>query len=242
MATAPRTEGARLRAELRAELRRRDRETLARLRAELDAARVQKRDRLRAVGAACRAQRDELSRRARELRAELAQVRAAEQGRRAGCRFARAEVRAEGGAAVGRGRAKVGAEREHQRALALHEKPREAFGVARVRGASQRRAAERASESDDEVRGNIPPELVPLFERVRRSMRATPRMSRTEAFLHYAEEHPDEAYLAIDEQAAHELARLERAERQHRKTIGRPSRYRGRTADLEHALAAEVPF
>ncbi len=42
---------------------------------------------------------------------------------------------------------------------------------------------ERQAESDDEVRSNIPPELVALFERVKRGIKASPRMSRTEAFL-----------------------------------------------------------
>ena len=42
---------------------------------------------------------------------------------------------------------------------------------------------ERQAESDDEVRSNIPPELVALFERVKRGIKASPRMSRTESFL-----------------------------------------------------------
>jgi hypothetical protein len=49
---------------------------------------------------------------------------------------------------------------------------------------------ERQAESDDEVRGNVRPELVALFERVMRSIKASPRTSRTEASLHYAEKHP----------------------------------------------------
>jgi hypothetical protein len=52
--------------------------------------------------------------------------------------------------------------------------------------------AVRRSESDDEVRANLPADLVPLLERVKRSIKAGPRQSRTEAFLEYAEEHPGE--------------------------------------------------
>lgn len=42
---------------------------------------------------------------------------------------------------------------------------------------------ERRAESDDEVRANISRDLVPLFERVKREIKAAPRISRTEAFL-----------------------------------------------------------
>ena len=47
---------------------------------------------------------------------------------------------------------------------------------------------------------NISPDLVPFFERIKRSVRATPRMSRTEAFLKYAEEHPSELLVDVDAQ------------------------------------------
>jgi hypothetical protein len=49
---------------------------------------------------------------------------------------------------------------------------------------------ERRAESDDEVRSNLPADLVALFERVKGGIKASPRMSRTEVFLQYAEEHP----------------------------------------------------
>jgi hypothetical protein len=77
---------------------------------------------------------------------------------------------------------------------------------------------ERRAESDDEVRGNIPTELVRVFERVKRTLRGTPHKSRTEAFLQWVEENPDEVY-AIQEKDAEkafrkllaEQTRLERA-------------------------------
>jgi len=43
--------------------------------------------------------------------------------------------------------------------------------------------AERAQESDDEVTRNLEPDLVPVFESVKRSIHGTPKKSRTEAFL-----------------------------------------------------------
>lgn len=58
------------------------------------------------------------------------------------------------------------------------------------------RRAERRTESDGEVLANIPSELAPLFERVKRRIKGSTRQSRTEAFLHYAEEHPREVVAA----------------------------------------------
>lgn len=51
---------------------------------------------------------------------------------------------------------------------------------------------ERRQESDDEVRRNLEPALVPIFDAVRRSIHGTSRRSRTEDFLHWAEENPDD--------------------------------------------------
>lgn len=56
----------------------------------------------------------------------------------------------------------------------------------------------RIAESDDEVRQNIPLELVPLFNRVRTGIKKTHGESRTEAFLRYVEEHPGEEIAAVE--------------------------------------------
>lgn len=72
-------------------------------------------------------------------------------------------------------------------------------------------------ESDDEVRQNLPPELVPVFDRHKRRFKDSPRKSRTEAFLHWVEEHPDEVLFeqsqAAEAAAAREIAELQKAER-----------------------------
>ena len=65
--------------------------------------------------------------------------------------------------------------------------------------ASARRAREKRGESDDEVRQNLPAELHPLFDRVRKTITAGPRKSRTEAFLEYVEAHPGEELEGIEE-------------------------------------------
>lgn len=74
------------------------------------------------------------------------------------------------------------AERGFERKMQKHEKP------SRLRST----AGERRAESDDEVRSNLHPTMVPVFDHVRRHIKGGPRMSRTEAFLHWAEENPDE--------------------------------------------------
>jgi hypothetical protein len=97
---------------------------------------------------------------------------------------------------------------------------------------------EREGESDDEVRGNIPPDLVPLFERVKRQIKAAPRMTRTEAFFKYAEEHPDEVLIALDDKTDAVIRELEEQERQARRELrSGPPRVRYTPEQL-----AEVPF
>jgi len=74
----------------------------------------------------------------------------------------------------------------------------------RVRKASR----EREAESDDEVRRDIPPELVGVFNRVRRNIKGNDRKSRSEAFLEWAEENPGEIYAMQEQEAAREIKRL----------------------------------
>jgi hypothetical protein len=59
------------------------------------------------------------------------------------------------------------------------------------------RAAELRSESDDEVRHNVgdDPLLLATWERLKHSIKSTPHMSRTEAFLEHVHSHPE----ALDE-------------------------------------------
>jgi SAM-dependent methyltransferase len=69
-------------------------------------------------------------------------------------------------------------------------------------------AAMRASESDDEVRQNIPPTLIALFNRVRTQIRGSKRQTRTEAFLEYVADHPGEELDAVDRIAEWKLKQV----------------------------------
>ena len=91
-----------------------------------------------------------------------------------------------------------------QRNAGRRSSPKRLKPIGRVRKASH----ERESESDDEVRRDIPPELVGVFNKVRRNIKGTDRKSRSEAFLEWAEENPGEIYAMQEQEAAREIKRL----------------------------------
>ena len=156
----------------RAELHRRiDEGNLAKVRARERAARAELAD--------MRRQRDEA------LAASRASCRARRVVLRQGCREEQSNLRDQVRWASALA---AGTFREQRRALAdtrmvLPRPPRR-------RGA----AAERRAESDDEVRANIPRDLHSYFERVKRSIKGSPRMSRTEAFLQLVHDEGNEGH------------------------------------------------
>ena len=80
---------------------------------------------------------------------------------------------------------------------------------------------EREAESDDAVRRNLSPELANVFNKVRRHIKGSELRSRTEAFLQWAEENPDEIYAMQEQRAAREIDRLVREyQRETRRTAG----------------------
>lgn len=107
---------------------------------------------------------------------------------------------------VKRTKADLDAERAYQRSLRVTER------AAKARKQTTKRAtrAERAQESDDQVRANIDPALRPLFEKVKRQIKGSARKSRTEAFLEYVEAHPREEYHAIEDATERMIAEMER--------------------------------
>jgi hypothetical protein len=76
--------------------------------------------------------------------------------------------------------------------------------VGRLRNARR----EREAESDDEVRRNLSPDLASVFNKVRRHIKGSERRSRTEAFLEWVEQNPDEIYAMQEQRAAREIERL----------------------------------
>lgn len=141
--------------------------------------------------------------RAKALEARRARKRAASEG----CSLSKAYIRRCAEEKAARARA------EREEAIRFRAELARIEAANRSKGRALRTSSKlKRSESDDEVEGNIPDRLVPLWKRVKRSMRATDRMSRTEAFLHYAEENPGEATDA-QEAAAEKSFKRELSER-----------------------------
>jgi hypothetical protein len=95
-----------------------------------------------------------------------------------------------------------------------------------------RKAIHAIQQSDDEVVSNIEPELVPLWNRVKRGIKGTTRKSRTEAFLEYAQANPGEILEAMGDVEDRLVRELEAKEREARRRARAPlARARKRKAE-----------
>ncbi|MFZ4751089.1 MAG: hypothetical protein ACOYMM_11375, partial [Phycisphaerales bacterium] len=168
-------------AAMRRDLKRKDREKLAELRAGIKQARQERKDRIATARASCREA-------ARDLRARQRAERAAD---RASCKRSVVLVRALGADLVRKKRGELADERGFQASQRLAERhARERLREDRRGMTAAQRRAERARESDDEVRNNLPRELSEVFEKVKRHVKGSARRSRTEAFLEWTTDHP----------------------------------------------------
>jgi hypothetical protein len=223
--------------EIDRDLRKKVREKLADLRAQLRSARAQRKEAIKNAKERCRTERLAARERARALRIRgLAELREAarleRQAARDACTLGKAEARKTEG--VERRRAELATEGKYQADLRNLERSNRT----RRRDHPHATYIERRAESDDEVRSNISPDLVPLFERVRRGIKATPRMSRTEAFLEYAEQHPGEVLDVIEDKTE---ALVRELERQHREASRAPRSATRRVNDFTSQSEA-APF
>jgi L-lactate utilization protein LutC len=67
----------------------------------------------------------------------------------------------------------------------------------------------------------LSPDLASVFSKVRKHIKGSERRSRTEAFLEWAEENPDEIYAMQEQRAAREIERLVKEyQRETRRTAG----------------------
>lgn len=200
------------------------RKKLADLRQQIRDAKARRRQAITDAKTLCRNKRISARERAKRLRERAkeelrAALRADKDAARSTCTVSLREARALA-SDVARSSATHRAERAYQ------------AEIRRIERANRQRAQEhpqiggrvRRQESDDEVRVNIPPEMSMLFERVKRSIRGSDRMSRTEAFFKYAEEHPMEILAAIDDRTEAVIRELEQRERQARRELSRPPR------------------
>jgi len=229
----------RARAELKRDIERhhrlKARAKLTSLRERLRASRLARRNALAEVKSRCRADRLAVRERTRmeRLRAleELRKALHAErQAARDACASCKEDAKKTTGDAIEQARGELAAEQKYQEDLRRIEQGHRA----RRREVHRASAAERRSESDDEVRANISSELIALFERVKRGIKASARETRTEAFLRYCEEHPDEALMAIDQKTDEVIRDLERQEREASRHLRRRT--------YTPAELADVPF
>lgn len=191
------------------------RRALAELRAKLREIRAWRREELKRVRAACARARKMQAQAIRRYRAaELDRVRREVQEMRQRLRQACTARRCR---IIETARTEAEAVR---RAMAERRKLERDLRAVDERGRKRLDAAAKRTyrlESDDEVRANLPPELVPVFDRHRRRFKDSPRMSRTEAFLHWVQENPDEVIAeqaqAAEAAAARDIAEFQRAER-----------------------------
>lgn len=191
-----------LRAELARGQREQAREALRKLRASLEEARATRARRVARIRRTCSEQRQALRSEAQRLREQVARVAAERRLLRETCREAVKDTRAESEQQLEDRRGMLAAERLYQ--LQARE---------RVPAKPRRTAAETRAESDGEVAANIDPAYLPIWQKMRRKIRGNQRMSRTEAFLQWIEEHPHEADAIIEEDAVRALRELERKER-----------------------------
>ena len=123
-----------------------------------------------------------------QSRAEIESIRQEARNARAACTAAR--QRAIETCAIAKS---VRAKRDALVALAHEYRLIKRAELARQRATRPRRSPGVArSESDDEVRQNIPPELIPTWEVVKRGIGRSSHKSRTETFLEWVESHPNE--------------------------------------------------
>lgn len=117
---------------------------------------------------------------------------------RQSCQTRAIVAKASGASEVARRKATLLEEKGFERQIRNADRPR------RLRSTT----GERRQESDDEVRSNLEPPMVPVFDAVRRFIKGTPRKSRTEAFLQWVEENPDEVFGLLQHDADRYLAQL----------------------------------
>jgi hypothetical protein len=215
----------------------RARAELDRLRSELKAAHARRRRALVAASVSCRRAREASRARVKAFRAgELARIATEAREMRTAARNAcqARQHRIRSSRVVDKRAAELREEARLQRQLQRLE--------SRARLAHKRSSSrELAQEDDDAVRSNLPAELVPVFERVKRSIRSGKRTTRTEAFLEWAESHPEDVLAYQQHDADREVRRLvaehDAAYQKVHKTRAPSSRRARASSDLE-----DVPF
>lgn len=221
-----------LQRELAEHLREKDRAALGLLRAQIKHARVERKHMVHIARTSCRTAREALRDKQAEERRRLVVEHQVERvlGREA-CETGKRSAKTKGDELEAAAKRTVKEERIYQRRIRAAGKAKPVRATAR----------ERTQEDDDAVRSNLPPELVPVFDKVRKSIKGTPKRTRTEAFLEWAEENPDEILSVQQAQADKDLRDLLKQQREFGRTVRNARRYKQTPEELAELLAG-VPF
>lgn len=180
----------------------------------------------------------------RKLRADIAELRAklaASMDRRREqvakcCGPERVKAREKGDAEVKRAREALAELRDQRRQEHIATKRMTTRTRTRREAAVARR--ERESESDDEVRANLSPDELIVFERVRTRIKPTERMTKTEAFQQWAHDHSQDVARILAEHAEAELRAAIKREQAERRELAELQRARSRHTPGQ--LAAKI--
>lgn len=218
--------------EIERDQRRKDRALLESLRNQINAAKQHlKTERAKAVER-CRNERQALKARLKQKRvALLAQLREAEKQER---------LAARGSCSLDKQKATNEAREALERLKTERKERRSTIRLLRrsTSKKSSTTAKEKRQESDDEVRSNIPADLLPLFEKIKGKIKGSEKKSRSEAFLEYAESHPSEVLEAQENEAESSLNELIAQYYKQQKAIKSPRRYSKKRLES----LSEVPF
>lgn len=216
------------------DLRKRARARLRELAVAIRAAKQARKAKVGEIRSTCRVNRSAYREQIAQARAELRRLIEQKRAEVARCKTAPREARAQADRMILEMIRELADERQLQAEL------RRAEGRA---GKTRITISEKRAEDDDAVRGNLDPELVPIFDRVRTKIRATPRMSRTEAFLQWAHDNAGEV-ARMQAEIAEAAAEAEfRAAMRQEQDLRRAMR-RGSSRAIARALEDEdvIPF
>jgi hypothetical protein len=226
------SERRKLQRELAEHLREKDRAGLGLLRAQIKSARVERRHMVHVARVSCRTALVSLRERQKDERKRLTIEHQEERaiGREA-CATGKTSAKLKGLELEGKAKRSLKEERIYQRQIRnAGKKPPERSTV-----------RERSQEDDDAVRRNLPVELVAVFDKHAKRFKGSPKKSRTEAFLEWAEENPDEILLVQQSLADKGLRELLKQQREFGRTVRSARRYKQSPEELAELLAA-VPF
>jgi len=188
-------------------LRAKDREQLAKIRAELREAQRRRKAAMKRAVELCRRGRSTVRQKVKAYREQErerinAQVAAYRQKARTQCQMRKARIRRAGATTLESKRRHLAEERKLQAQLRRYE------AAAKKKRETLKTKREERAESDDAVRSNLPPELAAVFDKVKKTVRGGPRRTRTEAFLEWAAENPQEVIALQQHETDREVKRL----------------------------------